>query len=302
VAVAYKAVLDHPKFASLKALLKLGKAFTLGLLEALWHFTARYTPAGNVGKYRDDEIEAWLEWDGQRGACIAAFVACGWLDTNEEHRLLVHDWQDWADEYTHTILARKQERFANGDLPRTGRLNQTERKKFNEAVVANKVLSPKSEKLHSQPDSLTENSASGPLPYHTGVHTIPVTVPVPVPGPHAPNRVVAERQSDSALSTGVDDPAPFFAKVTLSPAEETAKWSASTYRDFWNGHVSADLRLTTIPKKWVQAIDGFRERRGLTPATFLEALKEMERTEPIQSSTDFYNAINSVVRGRASAD
>ena len=196
----------------------------------------------------------------------------------------MHDWQDWADEYTHTILARKQERFANGDLPRTGRLNQTERKKFNEAVVANKVLSPKSEKLHSQPDSLTENSASGPLPYHTGVHTIPVTVPVPVPGPHAPNRVVAERQSDSALSTGVDDPAPFFAKVTLSPAEETAKWSASTYRDFWNGHVSADLRLTTIPKKWVQAIDGFRERRGLTPATFLEALKEMERTEPIQST------------------
>ena len=71
----------------------------------------------------------------------------------------------------------------------------------------------------------------------------------------APNRSVAEIQSDSASSTAdaADPPPPFFANVVLGPAEATAKWSASTSRDFWNGHVSAEARLATISPKWVKS-------------------------------------------------
>jgi uncharacterized protein YdaU (DUF1376 family) len=120
----------------------------------------------------------------------------------------------------------------------------------------------------------------------------------------APNRSVAEIQSDSALSTAdaADRRPPFFTNVVLTPAEATAKWSASTYVDFWNDHVSTEAGLTTISQKWVQVIEDFQDRRGLTPATFLEALKQTEHRKPIQSSTDFFDAVNSAVRGRASAD
>src|ERR1700676_33196 len=42
--MALRAVPDHPKFAALKAALGTPKGATLGWLEALWHFTGRFTP------------------------------------------------------------------------------------------------------------------------------------------------------------------------------------------------------------------------------------------------------------------
>lgn len=104
--MAKRGVIDHPKFARLKVKLKVGKAVALGYLETLWQFTGRYTPQGNVGKYSDEEIEAWLEWDGEDGALIEAFVKCGWLDRDDTHRLLVHDWADHVDHTTKTALTR----------------------------------------------------------------------------------------------------------------------------------------------------------------------------------------------------
>lgn len=138
--MALRGVLDHPKFGALKDLLKLTKYQTLGLLEALWHFTARYTPAGNLGKYTDNEIALWLEWTGDPKALISALIACRWLDVDKRYRLLVHDWPDSADEAVHGQLARRLERFANGELPRTRRLNSNERKRYNEAIEAGHVV------------------------------------------------------------------------------------------------------------------------------------------------------------------
>jgi hypothetical protein len=100
----------------------------------------------------------------------------------------------------------------------------------------------------------------------------------------------------SSTAAAADPTPPFFASVVLTEAEAKARWSAHTYRHFWNGHVPAEASLTTMSPKWVQAIDDFQERRGLTPATFLAALKEMEQKKPIEGSTDFYNAMNLAVR------
>jgi hypothetical protein len=104
--MALRAVPDHPKFAQLKARLGLPKGATLGYLECLWHFTGRFCPQGNLGKYEDSAIEAWAEWPGEPGAMIAAMIESRWIDHDDVHRLLIHDWHQHADKATKNALKR----------------------------------------------------------------------------------------------------------------------------------------------------------------------------------------------------
>lgn len=94
--MALRAVPEHPKFAALKAELKLSKFQALGLLEALWHFTGRFAPRGNIGKFTDRQIEAWLEWAGDPGVAVAALVESGWLTRHPDYRLLAWQWGHWS--------------------------------------------------------------------------------------------------------------------------------------------------------------------------------------------------------------
>jgi hypothetical protein len=128
--MALRAVTDHPKFAHFKSILRLPRGAALGWLECMWHFCSRFTLRGNIGKYPDQAIEAWCEWDGEPGGLIAALIQSRWLDEDSLHRLLVHDWPDHADIQVHTELARKCLRFADGRIPQSGRLNEEERKRF----------------------------------------------------------------------------------------------------------------------------------------------------------------------------
>jgi len=109
--MALRAVIDHPKFARLKNILKLNKSCTLGYLEGLWHFCGRYTPNGNIGKYSVEDIEAWLEWDGEEGALIAAMVKAKWIDDCPVNGLIVHDWHKHADDATRLALKRAKQDF-----------------------------------------------------------------------------------------------------------------------------------------------------------------------------------------------
>lgn len=110
--MALRAVPDHPKFAALKARLGVPKHVALGILETLWHFAGRYTPQGNVGKYTDSEIEAWLEWGGgETGVLIQALVDSRWLDRDSAWRVLVHDWPIHADKATKQALVRSKLQF-----------------------------------------------------------------------------------------------------------------------------------------------------------------------------------------------
>jgi hypothetical protein len=192
--MALRAVLDHPKFARLKKLTSLSRCPTLGYLEGLWHFTARYTPQGNIGKYRDTDIEAWLEWEGADGALIAAFADAGWLDRSDQHRLAVHDWSQYADEVVHTELARKCLLFTDGVLPHTRRLNQAERERYNEWLkqegyekrVAGRPVQPESEmqtKCRDNADGLHCGCAKPTINAAETTKPVPVPVPEPVPEP-----------------------------------------------------------------------------------------------------------------------
>jgi len=109
--MALRAVPEHPKFARLKKSLGISKFEALGLLEALWHFTGKFAPRGNVGKFSNEEIESWLEWNGEPGTAVMALIAAGWLDENPQFRLAVHDWKDHADATTKKYMGRTREGF-----------------------------------------------------------------------------------------------------------------------------------------------------------------------------------------------
>jgi hypothetical protein len=116
--MALRAVVGHPKFVRLKGLLGCGMREALGTLEGLWHFCAKFTPRGDIGKYSDPEIESWLEWNGAPGALVAALLEARWVDLDPEHRLVVHDWEQHADDYVHTELAKRTLYFISGAMPR----------------------------------------------------------------------------------------------------------------------------------------------------------------------------------------
>ena len=97
---------DHPKTRRLKRELGVPHYAAVGLLECLFHVTAKYAPDGGVGRLGDDEIADYLGWEEDAGALVVAFQKCGWLDPCDTHRLRVHDWSDHADDAVKKRLAR----------------------------------------------------------------------------------------------------------------------------------------------------------------------------------------------------
>lgn len=102
---------DHPKVSVLMQVLVCERATAVGLLELLWHFTARYAPRGDIGRWTDDRIAAWLGWTGEPSAIVSALIHSGWLDVHPSFRLVVHDWHDHADDTTRKHLKRHRLTF-----------------------------------------------------------------------------------------------------------------------------------------------------------------------------------------------
>ena len=93
----------------------------VGLLEYLWHWTARNARRGDVGRYDNIDIAEGIGWERDADELVAALTAEGWLDESAEHRLVVHDWQDHADDTTRKALEKAEETFVSGDSPRRSR-------------------------------------------------------------------------------------------------------------------------------------------------------------------------------------
>jgi len=120
--------ITHTKLKRLCHRLDIPQWQAVGLLEMTWHLTAREAPRGDIGKLSDEDIALALDYRGDSSAMVKALISSGWLDQDQKHRLLVHDWPDHADDATHMKLARHKLRFANGTCPKIGRLPQAERK------------------------------------------------------------------------------------------------------------------------------------------------------------------------------
>lgn len=85
----------------------------VGILELLWHLTAREAPRGNIGKLSNEDIALALDYRGDEGKLIDALVRTGWLDESAEHRLVVHDWHEHADEAVKKRLTRSGQSFVS---------------------------------------------------------------------------------------------------------------------------------------------------------------------------------------------
>jgi hypothetical protein len=97
-----------PKTDALMRILQISRREAVGILELLFHFTAKFAPQGDIGKYRDLQIEGACYWEGEdceAGKLIPALVASGYLAESPEHGLTVVDWQRYAD-----VLAQQQRR------------------------------------------------------------------------------------------------------------------------------------------------------------------------------------------------
>lgn len=100
--------MQHTKLKRLVRALKIPQYAAVGILESLWHLTAREAPEGNIGKLSNEDIATWIDWDGDSDALIYALVVSGWIDEDEYYRLMVHDWEEHADDATKMAMKRKR--------------------------------------------------------------------------------------------------------------------------------------------------------------------------------------------------
>ena len=101
------------KFKKLRARLNIPIPHAVGLLEILWHVVAKNCPAGDVGRLSDEDIALMLEWEGDPAELITALVETGWIDTDDEFRLIVHDWSEHCPTYIKGNLSRHGKLFAD---------------------------------------------------------------------------------------------------------------------------------------------------------------------------------------------
>ena len=167
----------HPKTRALARALGVPLSHAVGILEMLWHFTSEYVPRGDIGRYADIDIAEEVAWSEDPGKLIEALVECGWLDRDDEHRLVVHDWAEHADDAVHMRLARAGELFVTGERPKLGRLTREER----ERILAHY------ERLESQPGGQPVRTKSAekttPVRAHSASRAQAVRTPSALPKP-----------------------------------------------------------------------------------------------------------------------
>lgn len=85
------------------------KADAVGILEGLCnHFAPRSAPQGNIGRCTNREIAVGVGSSRDPDELVQALIASGWLDEHPEHRLLIHDWEQHADEAVRKWLIRNK--------------------------------------------------------------------------------------------------------------------------------------------------------------------------------------------------
>jgi hypothetical protein len=114
-------------------------------------------------------------------------------------RLVVHDWHEHADEGVHMSLARAGKLFADGQMPKTGKLPKEERERVAALFAA---------QAHGKRTASARSAHGKRIP----AHKIPSTLPLPEPEPRP-------AQHSETLPSGVTADA-----VALAPADDPARW------------------------------------------------------------------------------
>ena len=119
--MALRGTLTHRKTRRLAKLLSIDECYALGLLESLWHVAGEQAKDGGIGRLSNQDIADEMFYSGNADDLIKALVESGWLDTNSEARLYIHDCDEYADvlrKYRPTKRQRRWQRLkrAGGDI------------------------------------------------------------------------------------------------------------------------------------------------------------------------------------------
>lgn len=151
-----RGTIEHPKTMMLSGLLEVERFAAVGILECLWHFTARYAPRGDVGKFSDQVIADAIGWRKDAKQFVQALIQSGWLDEDSECRLLIHDWSEHADDTVNKYLKRSKQRFFDGRKPYDKGGNKS--RKCRDKVVTNPCLPSPVPEPSPSPSPSPENS------------------------------------------------------------------------------------------------------------------------------------------------
>lgn len=110
---------NHVKMKRLKRLLGVPLYRAVGILECLWLMCSECCDEGDIGKFSDDEIADYLEWDGDVSELVRCLSDAGWIDPDDDRRLVVHDWFDHAPEYIRERVRKRRARGAKQRIQRT---------------------------------------------------------------------------------------------------------------------------------------------------------------------------------------
>ncbi len=238
------------KFQLLKKDLNLPLYAAVGLLQLMWDFTARNTPAGNIGKFTDEELAMGLEYDGDPGELIEALVNRNWLDRDDRHRLIVHDWAEHCEDSVHNALVKSRAFFADGSIPKLTRIHTKDRAEIErdyKKMMDNPGGDPPSDSgpgnpqdtPPDSPENPPENSrarnrafprGNAPTDTDTDTDTLPIPIPSrtepgprdkpkPRPNPEPGGRSDSVGRSDSAISSVSD-----LSESVLSKHHGTELW------------------------------------------------------------------------------
>lgn len=139
-----RGAIDHPKMVALADALELPLYAAVGIFESLIHWTARYAPRGDIGRWSDEAIADGIRWERAHAVrLVGALTTVGFVDVDSEHRLLLHGWSEHADDAVHRQLARGLQTFADGTVPNTSRLGAKEKAKADRHFRSLKARAPK---------------------------------------------------------------------------------------------------------------------------------------------------------------
>lgn len=164
---------DHPKMRRLARRLGLPHMAAVGCMEMLWHWASRYAQDGAIGRYDDDDIADALYWTEPAERLITALVEAGFVDRDEQRRLMLHGWSEHCEDAVHATLARARAWFADGSAPNLAKLGKDERAEAESFyVVTNPAISgdfrpPPAPAGRHRPPALASASAiafTSPLP------------------------------------------------------------------------------------------------------------------------------------------
>jgi hypothetical protein len=157
---------DHPKVDELCALLSVPRYAAVGVLNTLWDWASRYVPQGDIGKYSDVVIAKKIDWEDDPAVLLSALIHTGWIDADEAHRLIIHDWPDHCEDFIHTSLARQTLLFADGTMPKLTKLTEKERIGLEEKYKAQASAAQSADRRRSAQNG-AQKRPTKPLPSHS---------------------------------------------------------------------------------------------------------------------------------------